>query len=518
SRDDSSQLPKMENRRLTITEEPKPSIQERLQKHCLDVTPDGQFVRWSRDNPLFPRNWSIARKSYDVGVICLLDLVITATSTAGAGAAAEAKHEYDMHHTLAIFCFVTVFLLGQVVGTIVFPPFSESFGRKRMYMISALLSSICCMFVGLAHSLPAIIILRVVAGLLSAIPYTIIGGSIEDMFNSRGRIWVIFAWTVSSNIGLIIGPIMSSHIIAALHWRWVFYIYASIIGIVTGLLLLIRESRPSFLLAYEVKHLRRKMPNIPPALNYDHTPGLSTFMTEAIFRPAQLFIYEPIIMTIAVMIAVAMSLIYIFTEALHPIYESMGFSASDASLIFTAIGLGTCFSALTRILDHYLFNRRQRHGHPIRPEDKLVGLAIGAPCLAIGLWWFGWTIPPEVEGSEIPWIVPTLPLVLVGYALTELDTVFYGYISDSYLSYSASALAAIAFLRALLAGTFPLFTRQMFHGLGANVAVSVLAAVATVFCLVPPLFLCYGERIRRKSRFARYSWQIQEVMVKEEDM
>lgn len=243
---------------------------------------------------------------------------------------------------------------------------------------------------------------------------------------------------------------------------------------------------------------------------------MHAFVTEALFRPIQLFFQEPIIFTIAMMIAVAMSLIYIFTEALQPIYESMGFTASQASLIFMAIGLGTCFSAFTRVLDCYIFNLRRRQGRPIKPEDKLMGLAIGAPLLAIGLWWFGWTIPPKTNPSSTPWIVPTISLVLVGYALTELDTVLYGYISDSYLSYSASATAAVAFLRGMLSGTFPLFTKQMFNGLGANIAVSVLAGVATVFCIVPPLFLRYGERIRKRSRFAKYSWEIQTEMGKDE--
>lgn len=60
--------------------------------------------------------------------------------------------------------------------------------------------------------------MRIIAGLLSAVPGTIVGGSIEDIFNAQARIWVIFFWTVASNIGLIIGPIMSSHIIEALNW------------------------------------------------------------------------------------------------------------------------------------------------------------------------------------------------------------------------------------------------------------------------------------------------------------
>lgn len=306
---------------------------------------------------------------------------------------------------------------------------------------------------------------------------------------------------------------MDSHI----HRRWVFYIYAIILGLITALLYFIRETRPSLLLAREVAQLRATEPAIPPALNHDHAPDLYTFTREALFRPAQLFIKEPIIFTIATIIAIAFSLVYIFTEALQPIYKSMGFSATQASLIFISIGLGTCFSTFTRVLDCHIFNTRRRKGRPIKPEDKLVGLAIGAPVLAIGLWWFGWTIPPKVQGTQSPWIVPTVSLVFVGYALTELDTVLYGYISDSYLSYSASATAAVAFLRAMLSGTFPLFTRQMFDGLGANIAVSVLAVAATLFCVVPPLFICYGERIRRRSPFARYSLEIQEEMGKDED-
>ncbi|KAI2792833.1 hypothetical protein POX_b02876 [Penicillium oxalicum] len=498
------------------TEELEFSLHNYLQGHHLELTCDGKFVRWMRGNPKHPRNWPRLRKTYDTVVICLLDLFITASSTAGAAAATQAKDEFHLNQTMSTFCFVTLFLLGQSIGTIILPPWSEAFGRKKTYLFSAGLSCICCLIIGLAHSVTAAIIMRLLAGLLSAVPGTILGGSIEDMFNSQARIWVVFSWTVASNIGLIIGPITSSYVIELLDWRWVFFIYAIVIGCITALLCLIRESRSSYLLTREVDRLRREVRELPPALNHDHSPDMQTFVRDALFRPAQLFCQEPIIFTIAMMISVAMSLIYIFTEALQPIYQSMGFSASQTSLIFLALGVGTCLSAFTRILDCYIFKRRRAQGKPIRPEDKLMGLAIGAPFLSMGLWWFGWTIPPKISGSESSWIVPTLSLVFVGYALTELDTVLYGYISDSYLSYSASATAAVAFLRGILSGAFPLFTKQMFNGLGANMAVSVLAIAATVFCVVPPLFLCYGEKIRKRSRFAKYSWEIQEEMGKDE--
>lgn len=110
------------------------------------------------------------------------------------------------------------FLLGQVVGSIVLSPWSETFGRKKLYIISSALSCICCVIVGVVPHIAAVIVGRVTAGLLSAIPYTVASGSTEDLFNSRERIWVIFGWTVASNCGLIIGPIMGTHIIAGLNW------------------------------------------------------------------------------------------------------------------------------------------------------------------------------------------------------------------------------------------------------------------------------------------------------------
>lgn len=406
------------------------------------------------------------------------------------------------------------FLLGQVVGSILLSPWSETFGRKRLYVVSAGLSAICCMIVGLSPHLAGVVVPRVTAGLLSAIPYTVASGSCEDLFGSRERIWVIFGWTVASNCGLIIGPIMGTHIIAALDWRWLFYIFAIIIAALVGLLCLMSESRPSYLLSHQVAAIRRDtgLDFLQP-LNHDHAPNFRTFAKDALFRPAQLFCTEPVVFVVALMTAVAFGLLYIFTEALELIYEAMGFSETQSSLSFIAIAVGVVISTLTRWLDEYIFDLRHRRGLPIRPEDKLVGLAIGAAAFAIGLWWLAWTIPPIVHG--VHWMVPTVSLAFIGYALNEFDTVLQGYLADSYLSYSASGTAAVQFLRALLSAVFPLFTPQMFNGLGLNIATSILAIVATLFCAVPPIFMFYGERIRARSKFARYSLEIQAELGKD---
>lgn len=53
---------------------------------------------------------------------------------------------------------------------------------------------------------------------MSAIPTTVVVGSIEDTFNSRERVWVICLWTMFANLGLVVGPILSTFVVAYTHW------------------------------------------------------------------------------------------------------------------------------------------------------------------------------------------------------------------------------------------------------------------------------------------------------------
>ncbi|EFE34070.1 uncharacterized protein ARB_07021 [Trichophyton benhamiae CBS 112371] len=447
------------------------NLQALLEEHGLEYTPDGEHIRWLASNPKHPRNWSMLRKIYDSGLIIILDLFTTAVSTAG-----------PFTLIIDLLSWKTRYLLGQGVGGIIFPPYSESFGRKKLYIVSTGLYSLFCVVVGLVPSVAGVIVGRFFSGFLSAIPTIVVAGSIEDIFNSKDRIWLIFMWAMVANMGLILGPIMSIYIIDHLDW-------------------------PSLLLSREVAKLKKSTGiTTLKALNPDHTPDMKTFARIALFRPLKLFFTEPIVFMVATISAVAFALIYLFTEALPPIYEDLGFSSANSSLPFLAIGIGLISGVLTRIFDHRMITRYQREGKVLQPEHKLVGFSIGAPVLAVGLWWFAWTIPPRVPG--VHWVVSAISLVLIGYALNEFDAVLAGYLADSYLSYSASGFAALSLVRSTLSAVFPLFAGRMYEVLGANLATSILAALATVFCIIPPLFTRYGPRIRARSKFARYSLQV----------
>jgi hypothetical protein len=52
----------------------------------------------------------------------------------------------------------------------------------------------------------------------------------------------------------------------------------------------------------------------------------------------------------------------------------------------------------------------------------------------------------------------------------------------------------------------------MYGRVGANKATTILAALAAAFCGAPVLFLRYGERLRKRSAFSRYSREAEKKM------
>lgn len=110
------------------------------------------------------------------------------------------------------------FSLVQGVGNIIFPPYSETFGRKGLYVISTAVFSAFCVVIAAVPSPAASVVGRAITGFASAIPNVVITGSIEDMFNSRDRIWLVFAYYAIADFGVAMGPVTSMHITTRYGW------------------------------------------------------------------------------------------------------------------------------------------------------------------------------------------------------------------------------------------------------------------------------------------------------------
>ena len=120
---------------------------------------------------------------------------------------------------MAIFSVVTVYLLGQAAGGLIFPPIAESFGHRTIYVTSTFGYAALCLLVGLGHDhLAPVVVGRLLSGFLSAIPATVACGSIENMWDEKARITLIHAWICSAVLGLACGPPIATYISTSLGW------------------------------------------------------------------------------------------------------------------------------------------------------------------------------------------------------------------------------------------------------------------------------------------------------------
>lgn len=411
--------------------------------------------------------------------------------------------EFGISRTLAYFAFVTLYLLGQTVGGIVCAPVSETFGRRTLYIVASFLF---CVFSAVVAAIPSVIAVyfgRFFQGVAAAIPATVAFGNFEDMFEAQERIWVVYGYTVAGFIGLSLGPVYSAYVTETCGWRWVFYISTIVAGISAALSFGVKESKASQLLDDKAKAIQAETGRT------DFHTGTSAggfaikaFVQDELVRPLQFLFTEPIVAFCSALCAVAFGLIYGLTEGLTVAYTNtpfdQTFSETSSSLSFIAILIGIFLDVLPRFYDDHLFRRFREQHRRILPESKIRSLVITCPMLAIGLWIFAWTVPPRV--TTVPWPVSMIGLVLIGMAATDFSYVLFGYVTDSYGRYAASAVSCLSTTRTIAAAVFPLFAYQMFTGLGANIAATILAAVATLFGVVAPfLFLGYGGVLRRKS-------------------
>ncbi|KAM3420904.1 hypothetical protein BST61_g4139 [Cercospora zeina] len=312
------------------------NVNKSLQSKGL-ITDTSGLVRWKSNTSAHPRRWPLFRKSYDSAVIIFMEFIMTAFSNVGSSVVPYSISPLGISHGLGLFYFTTIYLLGQAVGGLVFPPLAESFGGREMYTACAFGFGAFCALVGASPTVPAVVVGRFVSGFLGAMPAVVACGSLENMWDIKARIWLVHAWIMGSVLALALAPTFAIAVSeSSLGWRWLFYIAAILGGVMGILCLFMQESRPSQLLRQKVQRVRRKTDFSHFSVDdQDSKPSLSTFVQEGLTLPLRLFFTEPIVFLTSIMAAIVYAVIYLFTAALPEVYEeAFGYTRLQGSLIF----------------------------------------------------------------------------------------------------------------------------------------------------------------------------------------
>ncbi|KAF2667578.1 MFS general substrate transporter [Microthyrium microscopicum] len=466
-------------------------------------TEDDPFaVTWLDNDPRNPMTWPSHYRWMIVLAMALSVLGVSLNSSMYSGGVAELDAQYGASQEVGTLG-LSLFVLGFAIGPLFWAPLSEMFGRQLLFFITygvftAFNAGVCG-----SQNIWTVIILRFFAGSFGSSPLTNAGGVIADCFPARDRGLATSIFAAAPFLGPALGPIIGGFLGEAAGWRWVMGFMAAFSGLalIVGVLG-VPETYAPVLLRQRAKALS-KLTGKHYESQLDIDRGKTTLpevLKTSLTRPWVLLFREPIVMIMSIYMAIIYGTLYMLFSAFPIVYqEGRGWSQGIGGLAFIGVLIGMIGAVAYSI---WIENPRYQkvvdaHDGVAPPEARLPPAILGGILLPIGLFWFAWTNSPT-----LPWAASIAAGIPFGLGMVLVFLSIMNYLIDSYTIFAASVLAANAVLRSTFGAVFPLFTTQMYNGLGTHWASSVPGFLALACVPAPFIFYKYGAAIRARCKFA----------------
>ncbi|KAK4448338.1 major facilitator superfamily domain-containing protein [Podospora aff. communis PSN243] len=463
----------------------------------------GIIVDWEPEdtdsgNPL---NWPKRKKWANVVVISAMSFLVPLVSTMLAPAVPLVMKDFNTTSTtFQTFC-VSIFVLGFASGPLLLAPLSELYGRVIVYHVTNILFLSFTIMCALSSNQGMLLAARFLSGFAGVASMTIGSGTIADMMPKEQRGRAVAVWSLGTILGPMVGPIVGGHVAERYGWRWMFWILAMLIGLVTHIaFVILRETNHSVLLERRAAALRKSTGNLAYRSALAPTITPVEHFKLAITRPTKMIVFCPVVTICCLYVALLYSIMFLlFTTYSYVFQEVYHFMTSSIGLVFIAGAVGTLIGIpyVGGISDRTL-KQRMALGKTLTPEDRLplVITLPGSLAFPIGVFIYGWSAEAKMQ-----WIVPQIGTGIMGFGAILMFIAIQTYLMDAFEEYAASAVGASAVLRGVAAALVPLGAMDLYQRLGLGWGNSLLGFLALGFAPVPMLLGAYGHKIRELEKF-----------------
>ncbi|EUC45515.1 hypothetical protein COCMIDRAFT_36794 [Bipolaris oryzae ATCC 44560] len=466
--------------------------------------PRRRILRFEDGDPENPDNWGRWKKIYAIFVAIISVMNSTMNSSLAAGATGPISRHFNEHSEYMLVLPTSMYLVGYAFGPMLWGPLSESYGRKGTMVISFFILTIFSVASALSPNFGALVVFRFLVGVGGSCAISVVGGICADIYHDpkqRGRSMAIFM--AATTFGPILGPPISGFV-SVVHWSWAFWVGVIFAGATWPIFYFFDETYGPTILKRRAQRLRKETgdESIVAPLELEKT-DLNHLVTVILTRPIRMVIFEPLVLFTCLYLSYAYSIFYIFMQSYPIIFTgTYGFNAGEMGLAFLPIGVGATISAGIYLAWDWYLARAQRLQRPWsqREEMRRLPLAcIAGPFFVISAFWLGWT-----ARKDIHWIVPVLAGVLFGMGYLCLFMALLNYLVDAYEIFAASAMAAASLSRSSFGAILPFATKPMYRAMGVAWATTLLGFFSLALCVVPFVFVKWGEKMRDKSKFCQY--------------
>ncbi|KAL4804994.1 major facilitator superfamily domain-containing protein [Aspergillus unguis] len=446
-----------------------------------------------------PYNWPFTKKLYVVVITLLCVMNSGVSSSLPTNATPYIMEAFDVTDDSQSSLPSGIFLIGYVVGPLIWSPLSEMIGRRPVLLYTFIGFFLFTLADALAPGWSTLLFFRFVCGCMGAAPQTVIGGCYADVFLDKARGRAMAFYMAVASFGPLIGPIISGF--ASEHgWRWSFWIDLIFAGVtLVGLAFLPESFGPAVLRRHAAKLSKMSGENISAPSSKIDTDIKTIFL-----RPIHMLLFEPIVLFTSLYVGIVYGLVFFFFQAYPIIFPDVyGLSIKMTSLAFLPIGVGAASTALVAIYWDNKYGAAVAKNRnwllPFTPELHRLPIGLlGGIFISISLFWLAWTADPNIH-----WIVPMLSGLFFGFGYQSIFTALLIYVTDAYKVYSASALASSVIVRSSLGVALPVAAKPMYNSLGVGWATSLLGFVSLACVPIPFVLLWKGQWIRDRSRFCQ---------------
>lgn len=385
--------------------EPSPSAVP--EKDPYEVTWDGGDA-----DPLCPRSMGTARKWLIVFITCFGSACVTCASSIYTSSYGGMNAEFGTSDIVATLGLST-FVLGIALGP-AWSPLSEFYGRRPIYLMSFVLFIIWIIPSAVAQNIQTMIIARFFQGFTGAAFLSVAGGTVGDLFSREQMQGPMAFFSVAPFIGPSIGPLVGGFINSYVNWRWTHYVLIIwSFCLLVAIFFLVPETYHPVLLRNKARRMRKETGDDRWHAPIEKmTKSILGTIGNALKRPFQLLVSEPMILALNLYSAILLGVLYLFFGAFPVVFEgNHGFNLWQSGLsfmgLFVGMAIGACCAPIWGKARHHLMVKRQKElgaDAPVsEPEDRLPSVMVGAILVPVGIFWFGWT-----SYASIHWIVPII--------------------------------------------------------------------------------------------------------------
>lgn len=405
----------------------------------------------------------------------------------------------DLHTSpTTVIGTTTAFVITLGIGPLILAPLSETFGRRKIYLVCFAIFSLLQIPTALSPNIEFLISIRSVSGFFGSVGIANGGGTISDMFIPSERAGVFGWYLLGPLLGPTLGPLFGGIIVQRLGWRWIFWIMTIVCGVNTlsGYFFL-RETYAPVILGWRKEEYERDSADSEGTKYWfegEDTRPLKKKIMHSLSRPLKILM-QPIVFTMAVYQALIFGTTYSLYTNFQEVYSDYGFNTEQIGLLYLGPGLGFLFSVwfLVPRIDDVYKKLTARNDGQAAPEFRLPLANIGTVLIPSSLFWFAWTVEYHKH-----WFVTIAATFFYGIGQVIIVNATQNYYIDCFEKYAASAIAAGTVFRSLVGGIIPLLAPGLFDKLGYGWGISVFAFVSLALAPAPVGFYIFGARIRKK--------------------